>query len=129
MLAQPRAACCLGLAQAPDRAHFVPVKRTSSTLDLSNRSQAEKKAILAAWVAELNVVQGAERHEALDGWLTQLLDEFDAQQKGEIEHDDLRRRFDAWLETAGETGGPEQEQDPTRPHAAAWHGSRREPED
>jgi hypothetical protein len=65
---------------------------------------------------------------ALDRWLTKLLDEFDRDQMSSIDEDDLRRRLDGWLETAGETGGPEQEQDPTRPHAAAWHGNRQEPE-
>ena len=86
------------------------MEKTGSTLDLRNLSHDEKKATLAAWVAELNIVEGTERHEQLDRWLTQLLDEFDAQELGAIEHDELRRKFDHWLETAGEPASSEPEQ-------------------
>jgi hypothetical protein len=101
------------------------VKKTPpATLNLDQLSREEKKATLAAWVAELNVSRDAQSSDAIERWLVRVLDEFDAQQKGAVEEEELRQSFNAWLETAGESGGPEQEQDPARPHPTAWHGNR-----
>jgi hypothetical protein len=98
-----------------------------AALDLSKYNTEERRAVLGAWVARLNSAGDERLRMALDRWLTTALDEFDREQMSSIDEDELRRRFDAWLETAGETGGPEQGQDPTEPHAAAWHGNRAKP--
>lgn len=97
---------------------------TPSQLDLSGKSRDEKRALLAAFVAELNANPTGTSSTAVDRWVGQMLDELDAEEMGLIEHSELQRRFSAWLETAGDVGGPEQEQDPGQPHAAAWHGNR-----
>jgi hypothetical protein len=88
----------------------------------------ERRAVLDAWVARLNGAVDERYRLALDRWLTQVLDEFEREQMSSIDEGELQRRFDAWLETAGERGGPEQGQDPTEPHPAAWHGHRTESE-
>jgi hypothetical protein len=95
-------------------------------LDLSGKSHDEKRALLAAFVAELNANPTGTSSAAVDRWVGQMLDELDAEEMGRIEHSELQRRFSEWLETAGDVGGPEQEQDPGQPHAAAWHGNRDE---
>ncbi len=93
-------------------------------LDLSGKSRDERHALLAAFIADLNAHPSGASSEALDRWLGQVLDELDAEEKGSIEPTEVQRRFTQWLETAGDVGGPEQEQDPSRPHAAGWHGNR-----
>ena len=100
------------------------METTPRKLDLSGKSRDEKRALLAAFVAELNAHPSGGSSAALDRWLGQVLDELDAEEMGSIEHAELQRRLGKWLETAGDVGGPEQEQDPSRPHAAGWHGNR-----
>jgi|RhiMethySRZTD1v2_1073278.scaffolds.fasta_scaffold19039_3 hypothetical protein len=102
------------------------MKKATSALHLGQASVQERRAVLAAWVARLNSAVDERYRDRLDRWLTQALDEFDREQMSSIDEDELRRRFEAWLETAGETGGPEQSQDPTQAHPAAWHGNRSE---
>jgi len=79
--------------------------------------------MLAAFVAELNANPRGTSSAALNLWLGEVLDQLDAEEMGSIEHTELERRFSEWLDTAGDVGGPEQEQDPARAHAVGWHGN------
>ena len=85
----------------------------------------EKRAILEGWVAWLNLT-GAQDEATVtfSKRLSQLLQDFDEDQKGRVDQAQLQEWRDTWLETAGEVGGPEREQDPTQPHPTQWHSRR-----
>jgi hypothetical protein len=100
------------------------VETRTGKLDLTGKTHEEKRALLAAFVAEQNANPRGTSSAAVDRWLGQMLDDLDAEEMGSIEHSELQRRFTQWLDTAGDVGGPEQEQDPSRPHPAGWHGNR-----
>lgn|SRR5688572_7578843 len=89
------------------------------------RPAHEKRAILESWVARLNLT-GVEDEPtlALSRRLSQLLQAFDEDQKGAVDRAQLQRWLDTWLETAGQVGGPERDQDPTLPHPTEWHSHR-----
>ena len=86
----------------------------------------EQRAILEAWVAWLNLT-GAQDEATLafSRRLSQLLQSFDEAQKGGVDQAQLQQWRDTWLETAGEVGGPEREQDPTSSHPTQWHSYRK----
>lgn len=88
------------------------------------RPPHEKRAILEGWVAWLN---GTGAHDeatiTFSKRLSQLLQGFDQDQKGRVDQAQLQKWCDTWLETAGQVGGPEREQDPTLPHPAQWHSN------
>ena len=90
----------------------------------------EQRAMLEGWVAWLHQT-GAQDEATLtfSRRLSQLLQSFDEAQKGSVDQAQLQQWHDTWLETAGEVGGPEREQDPTSPHPAQWHSYRRGDED
>lgn len=87
----------------------------------------DKRAILEGWVAWLNGT-GARDEATLtfSKRLSQLLQDFDEDQKGGVDQKQLARWLDTWLETAGEVGGPERDQDPTVTHPSQWHSRRRD---
>jgi hypothetical protein len=98
---------------------------TFQKLESFNTLEAkEQRATLEGWVAWLNSTGAADpatvtfRRE-----LTRLLDEFIRGQKGKVDQAQLASSLGRWLETAGEVGGPEQEQDPTLPHSRQWHSN------
>lgn len=93
------------------------------------RPTHEKRAILEGWVAWLNGT-GAQDEATLtfSKRLSQLLQAFDQDQKGRVDHAQLQQWHDTWLETAGQVGGPEREQDPTSQHPTQWHSHRAEDE-
>lgn len=95
----------------------------SAKLEFQTADRGERKKLLASWVAELNVAGHDPASEAFDRWLTARLDEFDQEQAASVDREQLRRKLNEWLSTADLSGGPEQEQDPTRPHPARWHGN------
>lgn len=85
----------------------------------------EKRAILEGWVAWLNLTGAQdEATSTFSKRLSQLLEAFDEDQKGFIDQSQLQQWCDTWLETAGQVGGPEREQDPTSPHPTQWHSHR-----
>ena len=94
--------------------------------DFDTRPSHEKRAILEAWVAWLNQT-GAQDQATVtfSRRLSQLLQGFDQDQKGRVDQAQLQAWRDTWLETAGEVGGPEREQDPTLPHPSQWHSHRK----
>lgn len=90
----------------------------------AGRPVAEQKALLEGWVAWLNLKGAAEPATAVfRERLTRLLEAFDQDQKGPVDDEQLERWLDEWLETAGQVGGPEQEQDPTLAHPSQWHSN------
>lgn len=92
--------------------------------DFQNLSASELREVLEGWVAWLHSVEHTdELVRAFQQQLTQLLEDFDTDQKGTLNAAELERRLSNWLETAGEVGGPEQEQDPVGPHPALWHSN------
>jgi hypothetical protein len=97
--------------------------------DFDARPAHEKRAILEGWVAWLNGT-GAQDQATLTfrEHLSHLLQDFDQDQKGRVDQAQLQQWRDTWLETAGEVGGPEREQDPTLPHPAQWHSHRSDDE-
>ena len=89
------------------------------------RPAHETRAILEVWVAWLN--QTGARDEptrTFSKHLSQLLQDFDEDQKRCVDQAQLQEWRDTWLETAGEVGGPERDQDPTLRHPAQWHSYR-----
>jgi hypothetical protein len=89
-----------------------------------DRSVAEQRALLEGWVAWLNLTGAAEpATAAFRERLTRLLDAFDQDQKGAVDEAQLEQWLNEWLETAGQVGGPEREQDPTLPHPKQWHSN------
>jgi len=98
--------------------------------DFDARPAAEQRAILEGWVAWLNLAGAHDSATAtFSRRLSQLLQSFDEAQKGCIDQAQLQQWRDTWLETAGEVGGPEREQDPTLPHPSEWHSRRRRADD
>ena len=88
------------------------------------RPVAEQRALLEGWVAWLNLTGAADpATAAFRERLTRLMEAFDREQKGRIDEKQLGHWLDEWLETAGQVGGPEREQDPTLPHPAQWHSN------
>ncbi|HEU5076098.1 MAG TPA: hypothetical protein VFU02_18020 [Polyangiaceae bacterium] len=92
-----------------------------------SRPAHEKRAMLEGWVAWLNQT-GAQDPATLtfSKRLSQLLQDFDQDQKGPVDRPQLQQWLDTWLETAGQVGGPERDQDPTMPHPTGWHSHRTE---
>lgn len=91
---------------------------------------AEQRAILEGWVAWLNLSGAHDKATVtFSRRLSQLLQSFDEAQKGCVDQAQLQQWHDTWLETAGEVGGPEREQDPTSAHPSEWHSNRRGDDD
>lgn len=90
------------------------------------RFLARKKAMLAAWVARLNVLKNNGAYRAIERRINRMLGEVEAEEKRRGPNPaSLENQIDTWLaNNAGKVGGPEQEQDPTRPHSPGWHGER-----
>lgn len=98
--------------------------------DFDARPPHEQRAILEGWVAWLNLTGARDEATlAFSRRLSQLLQSFDESQKGCVDQAQLQQWSNAWLETAGEVGGPEREQDPTSPHPAQWHSYRKGDDD
>lgn len=93
------------------------------------RFLARKKAMLAAWVARLNTLKNNGAYKAIERRISRMLGEVEAEEKRRGPSPvSLENQLDTWLaQNAGKVGGPEQEQDPTRPHSPGWHGDREEP--
>jgi len=105
-----------------DRLRGAP-SRLAELRTLQELSVQQQKWLLEAWVAWLNSLSATEPGVMrLAHCVSRLLDDFDQHQKGQVDDQELARRVDAWMETAGQVGGPECEQDPTRPHPRGWHG-------
>jgi hypothetical protein len=83
-----------------------------------------RSAYLAACVAWLNAPPDGRRRSFEEQWLEHELHDLDVELCSPAPQAELSTRFDAWLETAGEIGGPEREQDPLLPHPHAWHSWR-----
>lgn len=93
-------------------------------LEFKECSPDQQRAMLEAWVAWLNSSGANDPHTVkLRNYLAALLDDFDREQKGSIDPKRIGQAFDDWLETAGETGGPEREQDPLETHPKRWHSN------
>jgi hypothetical protein len=93
--------------------------------DLCELPRAEQGQVLEAWVAWLHSKDNPDATvRSFQRLVSQLLQEFDSDQTPGFEAGELERKVNNWLETAGEVGGPEQEQDPTRSHPALWHSAR-----
>jgi hypothetical protein len=92
---------------------------------LRRSNPTRRLELLGAWVAWLNS-QGASdpSTRTLRDRLTTLLDALDRERSAPGDTQQLHDSYDTWLETAGEVGGPEREQDPTQPHPQAWHSNR-----
>ncbi|HEY6726981.1 MAG TPA: hypothetical protein VI197_23270 [Polyangiaceae bacterium] len=89
------------------------------------RPAHEKRALLEGWVAWLNGTTAQDEATLNFGRrLSQLLQTFDDDQKGAVDQAQLQEWRDKWLETAGDVGGPEREQDPTLPHPSQWHSNK-----
>jgi len=90
------------------------------------RPAHEKRAILESWVARLNLT-GVQDEATLvfSRQLSRLLQAFDEDKKGAVDRAQLQHCLDTWLETAGQVGGPEGDQDPTVQHPTEWHSHRR----
>jgi hypothetical protein len=103
--------------------------RTLSTGEQRDRFLARKKAMLAAWVARLNVLRNNGAYRAIERRISRMLGELEVEEKRRgPSPESLEKRLDTWLASnAGKVGGPEQEQDPTRPHSPGWHGEHEEP--
>ena len=94
------------------------------------RPAHEQRAILEGWVAWLNQTGAQDQATlAFSKRLSELLQRFDEAQKGGVDQALLQRWRDTWLETAGQVGGPEREQDPTLPHPTQWHSHRKHDDD
>jgi hypothetical protein len=93
------------------------------------RLLARKKAMLAAWVARLNLLRNNAAYKAIERKINGMLGEVEAEEKRRAPNSkSLENQLDSWLaQNAGKVGGPEQEQDPTRPHSPGWHGEHDEP--
>lgn len=102
--------------------------RTLSTNEQRDRFLARKKAVLAAWVARLNLLRNNKAYKAIERRINRMLGEVEAEEKRRgPPPTSLEKQLDTWLaNNAGKVGGPEQEQDPTRPHSPGWHGERNE---
>lgn len=104
------------------RARFAP--NPSTLCSLRERPVQEQRAVLEAWVAWLNSTGVADpATSALRRRVQSLIDQLDRREKGAVDAAELDTWFSEWLETAGQVGGPEQEQDPTAPHPSAWHSN------
>jgi hypothetical protein len=90
------------------------------------RSLARKKTMLAAWVARLNVLKNNAAYRAIERRVNRMLGDVEREEKRGARDTSLEQQIDAWLaKNAGKVGGPEQEQDPARPHSPGWHGEHR----
>jgi hypothetical protein len=90
----------------------------------STSAVAQREAILNALVARFNASPYDPDRRAVERWLREAVNALDSAKLGDRRaRAELTRRFDRWLETGGKVGGPEQEQDPTRPHPRGWHGN------
>lgn len=86
---------------------------------------ARKKAMLAAWVARLNLLKNNAAYRAIERRIAKMLGEVETEEKRGARSTSLEKQIDTWLASnAGEVGGPEREQDPARPHSPGWHGER-----
>jgi hypothetical protein len=87
---------------------------------------ARKKAMLAAWVARLNLLRNNGAYRAIERRISRMLGEVEREEKQRGPSSaSLEKRLDTWLASkAGKVGGAEQEQDPARPHDPGWHGER-----
>lgn len=104
-------------------------ERALSAGEQRDRFLARKKAMLAAWVARLNVLRNNGAYKAIERRINRMLGEVEAEEKQRGPSPvSLEKRLDTWLASnAGQVGGPEQEQDPTRPHSPGWHGEHEAP--
>lgn len=95
-----------------------------STAAASRKYQlARKKAMLAEWVARLNQLRSNRAYRAIERRINRMLREVDREETSGVNSSRLDEQVDQWLAAnAGKIGGPEQEQDPTRPHPPGWHG-------
>jgi hypothetical protein len=85
---------------------------------------ARRKAMLAAWVARLNTLRNNGAYKAIEHRISCMLGAVEREETSRGQSPtSLEKRIDTWLaRSPGKVGGPEQEQDPTRPHATGWHG-------
>lgn len=104
------------------RARFAP--NISTLRSLRERPLLEQRAVLEAWVAWLNSTGAAEPATiALRRRVENLIEQLDQDEKGTIDPAELDAWITEWLETAGQVGGPEREQDPLQPHPKSWHSN------
>ncbi len=94
------------------------------TQELGHLPAEQRARKLRAWVARLNAPRSGTVNPAVARELLHRLEALDEELKAEGGADpaDIQRQLNEWLDTAGEVGGAEQEQDPTRPKAEGWHG-------
>jgi hypothetical protein len=91
--------------------------RKLQPLELDGLSLTQREAVLSELVARFNSAPPEARENGFEQWLWRELDRLDAARlraapgPGSRE---LSQRVDDWLQSAGDVGGPEQEQDPTR---------------
>jgi hypothetical protein len=111
-----------GTPAIPPPAAAVPV----SADEQRERFLARKKAMLARWVARLNVLKNNAAYRAIERRVNKMLGEVEREEKKSgASSTSLEKQIDTWLaKNAGKVGGPEQEQDPARPHSPGWHGER-----
>lgn len=83
----------------------------------------EQRSLVRKGVAWLNANRHREDSEIIEGWLTREIASLDETSKLLASGPPAAEAVNEWLETAGRVGGPEREQDPTRPHPDAWHGN------
>ncbi len=101
--------------------HLAP-STFSKLASFSDCTTADRRAILEGWVAWLNSTGAADAATlTFRTRLTRVLEEFDRCQKGSVDQRRLESWLNEWLETAGEVGGPERDQDPTLSHPRRWH--------
>ena len=79
---------------------------------------------LAIEAAMIAVDKAPQIHRHKGEFNFEWLEDFDRTQKGSVNPQQLGQALDDWLETAGETGGPEREQDPLETHPKLWHSNR-----
>jgi hypothetical protein len=82
----------------------------------------EQRLVLKKAVAWLNANRHRDDSHVIERWLEQQFAILDEADRLFAQRGPTPARADEWLETAGSVGGPEVDQDPTRPHPRAWHG-------
>jgi hypothetical protein len=97
-------------------------RHSTEVSDFSRTLLAEQRALLRKAITWLN----ANRHRAdshvVERWVTREIATLEEASKLRARRVPARKNVDEWLETAGQVGGPEIDQDPTLPHPHAWHG-------